>query len=127
MIKYWKTVAENVVQWVELSKREISKVDLRENYIVTQGVVIQAFGVIGLYFYKNPEIDMTKFLFNLQKIDWKRSSSQWKLRVIRVDGKIITSNKAINLTSNQIKKEIGLPLSEEEEQREQQFLSSINV
>ena len=84
-------------------------------------------GVIGLYFYKNPEIDMTKFLFNLQKIDWKRSSSQWKLRVIRVDGKIITSNKAINLTSNQIKKEIGLPLSEEEEQREQQFLSSINV
>lgn len=127
MIKYWKTVAENVVQWVELSKREISKVDLRENYIVTQGVVIQAFGVIGLYFYKNPEIDMTKFLCNLQKIDWKRSSSQWKLRVIRVDGKIITSNKAINLTSNQIKKEIGLPLSEEEEQREQQFLSSINV
>ncbi len=127
MIKYWKTVAENVVQWVELSKREISKVDLRENYIVTQGVVIQAFGVIGLYFYKNPEIDITKFLCNLQKIDWKRSSSQWKLRVIRVDGKIITSNKAINLTSNQIKKEIGLPLSEEEEQREQQFLSSINV
>lgn len=127
LIKYWKTVAENVVQWVELSKREISKVDLRENYIVTQGVVIQAFGVIGLYFYKNPEIDITKFLCNLQKIDWKRSSSQWKLRVIRVDGKIITSNKAINLTSNQIKKEIGLPLSEEEEQREQQFLSSINV
>ncbi len=73
MIKYWKTVAENVVQWVELSKREISKVDLRENYIVTQGVVIQAFGVIGLYFYKNPEIDMTKFLCNLQKkIDWKK-------------------------------------------------------
>lgn len=127
LIKYWKAVAENVVQWVELSKREISKVDLRENYIVTQGVVIQAFGVIGLYFYKNPEIDITKFLCNLQKIDWKRSSSQWKLRVIRVDGKIITSNKAINLTSNQIKKEIGLPLSEEEEQREQQFLSSINV
>ena len=31
LIKYWKTVAENVVQWVELSKREISKVDLREN------------------------------------------------------------------------------------------------
>lgn len=127
LIKYWNAVAENIVQWVELSKREISKVDLRENYIVTQGVVIQAFGVIGLYFYKNPDVDMAQFLCNLQKIDWKRSSSQWKLRVIRVDGKIITSNKAINLTSNQIKKEIGLSLSEEEEQREQQFLSSINV
>lgn len=127
LIKYWNAVAENIVQWVELSKREISKVDLRENYIATQGVVIQAFGVIGLYFYKNPDVDMSKFLCNLQKLDWKRSSSQWKLRVIRTDGKIITSNKAINLTSNQIKKEIGLPLSEEEEQREQQFLSSINV
>lgn len=127
LIKYWNTVAENIVQWRELAKRELSKKDLRENYIVTQGVVIQALGLIGLYFYKNPNVDMSKILRSLQNINWKRNSSNWKLRAIRTDGKIITSNRAINLTANKIKKELGIPLSEEEEQREQLFLSSINV
>lgn len=127
LIEFWNLVSENIVQWNELTKRQISKVDLRENYIVTQGVVIQALSVIGLYFYKNPDVEMKKSIYKLQEIDWKRSSPQWKLRVIRADGKIITSNKAIILTSNQIKKEMGLPLSVEEEQREQQFLSSINL
>ena len=37
---YWKNVSENMIQWNELRNKEISKVDLRENYIVTQGVVI---------------------------------------------------------------------------------------
>ena len=70
---------------------------------------------------------MNKYLSRLQVIDWKRSASQWKLRVIRSDGKIITSNKAILLTAIQIKKEIGLNLSEEETQKEEQFLNSINI
>lgn len=125
--RYWKCVAENIVQWNELIRREISKVDLRENYIVTQGVVIQALGVIGAHFYKNSMTHMEEYLSNLQKIDWRRSSSQWKLRCIRADGKILTSNKAINLTAIKIKKEIGLELSVEEETREQQFLDSINI
>lgn len=125
--RYWSCVSENIVQWNELVKREISKVDLRENYIVTQGVVIQAFGVIGAYFYKKDQEHMKGYLSKLQKIDWKRNSSQWKLRCIRADGKIITSNKAINLTAIKIKKEIGLELCVEEEAREQQFLDSISI
>lgn len=124
---FWQCVSDNIIQWNELSNHEISKVDLRENYIVTQGVVIQALGVIGAYFYKNSSNGMEKYLSKLQKIDWKRSSGQWKLRCIRADGKIITSNKAINLTAINIKKEIGIILSDEEESREQKFLDSINI
>lgn len=127
LTKFWTSISANLTQWNELTNHEISKVDLRENYIVTQGVVMQAFGVIGFYFYKNKKENMDKYLIGLKKIDWKRSASQWKLRVIRADGKIITSNKAINLTAIQIKKEIGLELSEEEELKDKQFLNSINV
>lgn len=127
LVKFWSCVAKNIIQWNELTRKEISKVDLRENYIVTQGVVIQAIGLLGAFFYKNPKMDIETYLSRLQAIDWKRSAMQWKLRVIRADGKIITSNKAINLTAIQIKKEIGLKLSEEEEQKEQSFLSSINI
>ncbi|MDD3415665.1 MAG: DNA sulfur modification protein DndB [Lachnospiraceae bacterium] len=127
LTKFWTLVAENILQWNELTKHEISKVDLRENYIVTQGVVIQAFGVVGSYLYKNQNVDVTTLLQNLRNIEWKRSASQWKLRVIRADGKIITSNKAINLTAIEIKKEIGLELTEDEKLKEKQFLNSINV
>lgn len=125
LVEFWNVVSENIIQWNELSNHEISKVDLRENYIVAQGVVIQALSVIGLYFYQHRKIQMNKYLKKLSKIDWKRSASHWKLRVIRTDGKIMTSNKAINLTANEIKKEIGLELTEDEQRKEVQFLETI--
>ena len=127
LVKFWTCVSKNIVQWNELMKREISKVDLRENYIVTQGVIIQALSVIGAYFYKDNNAQFEKQLQQLQNIDWKRSAPQWKLRVIRSDGKIITSNKAINLSANQIKKELNIKLSDEDELKEKQFLDSINI
>ncbi|PJJ30120.1 DNA sulfur modification protein DndB [Lacrimispora celerecrescens] len=127
LCKFWTNIVQNIIQWNELMNHEISKVDLRENYIVTQGVVIQAFGIIGNYFYNNPQSQMEDVLLKLQSIDWKRSAVQWKLRVIRADGKIITSNKAIMLTANRIKREIGLEFSKDEEHRENQFLGSINI
>ncbi len=127
LIDFWRCVTANIVQWCELSKKEISKVDLRENYIVTQGVVIQALGQVGTYFYKNPDTDMERMLKRLKNIDWKRSASIWRYRVIRVDGKILTSNKAILLTANQIKKELGIPLLPDEELKEKRYLESLNV
>ena len=111
----------------EVTAEEISKVDLRENYIVTQGVVIQALGQVGTYFYKNPDADMERMLKRLKNIDWKRSASIWRYRVIRADGKILTSNKAILLTANQIKKELGIPLLPDEELKEKRYLESLNV
>ena len=127
LVRFWTCISKNIVQWNELMKREISKVDLRENYIVTQGVIIQALSVIGAYFYKDNNAQFEKQLQQLQNVDWKRSAPQWKLRVIRADGKIITSNKAINLSANQIKKELSIRLSDEEELKEKQFLDSINI
>lgn len=127
LTKFWNVVSQNILQWNELINHEISKIDLREKYIVTQGVVIQAFGVIGSYFYQNRNEDMEKYLENLKEIDWKRSASHWKLRVIRVDGKIITSNKAINLTAIEIKKKIGLELTDEEKMKENQFINSRKI
>ena len=125
--KYWGTVTNNIVLWNDLVNHEISKVDLRENYIITQGVVIQALGVIGNAFITHPELDVDAYLSKLSNIDWRRSAPQWKLRIIRPDGKIITSNKAIALAAIEIKKEIGLELLPEEEEKERLFLESINI
>lgn len=125
--KYWSIVTKNIRLWNDLSRHEISKVDLRENYIITQGVIIQALGVIGNTFMKYPKLNMEKYLIKLRKIDWRRSATQWKFRIIRTDGKIITSNKAIALAAIEIKKKIGLTLSPDEKEKERLFLDSINI
>ena len=58
LLKYWNLIVKHMKQWQELQSREITKVDLRENFIATQSIVIQAFGRIGNYFTLTPIIWM---------------------------------------------------------------------
>lgn len=125
--KFWKEVAKNITEWNELENKKISKVDLRENYLITQSVIIQALGIIGNYIFANDENNYDKYLKKLQTVDWRRNAVQWKLRVVRSDGRIMTSNKAIILAANVIKKHLGIPFSEDEEYREKEFIKNITI
>ena len=118
---YWSSVADNLVQWNELLRKEISKVDLRENYIITQAVVIQALGRLGHYYLTHPECDMVMNLHGLRTIDWKRNADQWYLRTIGANGRMISSEKAVVLTSNVIKLSLGIQLDKDEENQESKF------
>lgn len=122
LLRYWENVVKNIVQWNELENKEISKVDLRENYIVTQAIVIQALGRIGNAFLSHPEYDMEKTLHGLKKIDWKRNAECWQLRAIKANGRMISGETAVLLTANVIKQELGLPLNTDEAEREEKFL-----
>lgn len=123
LIEFWTCVSENIVQWNELLNKEISKVDLRENYIITQAVVIQALGRVGNYFFMHQKSDMHAILKRLQNIDWKRTSPQWHLRTIRANGRMISSETAVVLTANVIKQSLGIELDEDEKMKEQKFLN----
>lgn len=122
LLRFWQNITKNIVQWNELQKKEISKVDLRENYIVTQAIVIQAFGCIGNVFLYHPELEMEKCLLGLKKIDWKRNADCWHLRAIKANGRMISGETAVLLTANVIKKELGLPLDPDDITREEKFL-----
>ena len=119
LIGYWSAVAENITEWQDLMKRSITKRDLRENYIVTLAVTLNALGRLGRYFYDNWEIDCRPYLANLQKVDWLRSNTDnWLRRTIRENGKVMNNEEATMLTCAKIKTLIGLPLSKEEQARE---------
>ena len=122
LLQFWLNIVKNIVQWNELQRKEISKVDLRENYIVTQAIVIQALGRIGNVFLTNPEHDMEKTLRGLENIDWKRNAECWQLRAIKANGRMISGETAVLLTANVIKEELGLPLNADEAEREEKFL-----
>lgn len=124
LIRYWSAVVENMRQWQELQNHEITKVDLRENFIATQSIVIQAFGRIGNYMFSH-ELDPKSNLSNVEKINWSRNAKQWYMRAVGKNGRIITNKKAAVLIANVIKKELGIPLTQEEMNAEEYLQKTI--
>lgn len=114
LFKYWSFVSNNINEWSDLMNREITKRSLREDFIITLAITLVSLGKLGSFFYDNPDYNMEEYLPLLRKIDWSRSNSEWKNRVIRPNGKVQNNEEAINLTYIKIKQMIGLPLSKDE-------------
>lgn len=119
--QYWSAVVRHIIPWNELTNKELSKVDLREKYIITQAIIIQALGVLGNHFLTNDDNDLEKGIAGLEKIDWLRSAECWKGRVIRANGKIINSNDAARLVCNVLKKTLEISLNPEDLVYEDKF------
>ncbi len=121
LLEYWKLVSDNIVEWQEVLNKTLTKKDLRENYIITLAITISAFGKLGRFFFDNDSYKMQDYLPKLQQIDWLRSNNMWIGRTIRDNGKVLNSEEAISLTCTVIKREIGLPLTKAEKQKEKQI------
>ena len=106
--QFWRELCANIVEWNELVNKEITKKDLKENYILTLAITIQAFGKLGRLFYKDRKLDVKKELTKLRAIDWERSSQNWIGSTIRDNGKVMNSEEAISLTYKKIIELMGL-------------------
>lgn len=119
--RYWAAIAQHIVPWNELSNKTLCKVDLREQYIVTQAIIIQSLGILGHYYFTHPEVNIEKSVAKLENVNWLRSADCWKDRVIRSNGKIINSTDAARLACNVLKQVIGIPLDQEDQIYEENF------
>lgn len=123
ILDFWNAVAQNMREWNEMDKGDLSKKDLRENYISTQGVTIHALGRVGYYLLKNPENNMENCLARLRDIDWTRSNLDcWKSRAITDTGRINRNEKGIFLTYVQIKRLLDMKIEKDELTREKQLI-----
>ena len=119
---FWSSVSKHMIPWKELVNKELSKKDLRESYVVTQAIIIQAFGKVGSYLWNNNISDIDSYISKIEDINWKRNSDSWRSRVTRNDGRIINNEMAITLAANYIKMSIGISLSEDEIQAENNII-----
>ncbi len=124
LLAFWSSISKHMIPWKELDQRELTKTDLREQYIASQAVVIQALGKIGGQLFDDNS-QMEERLCKLEEVNWKRNWPGWKLRVIRSNGRMINNEQAIGLTAIKIKEVIGFPLTEDEMESEKEFLKSI--
>lgn len=111
--QFWGFIAESIFEWNELVSKQITKKSLREDFIITQGVVLLAFGKLGNFIYKNKIEDYPKYIKNLESINWLRSNPIWNGRTL-IDGKINRKEKSVNLTYIKIKELIGISLTNDE-------------
>lgn len=124
LVKYWATVFSNIDEWQDVMNKRITKKDLRESYILSLSITMNAFGKLGEYFYSHRDVDMTEILKGLKQIDWLRSASgNWEDRLIRRNGKIINTEESVTLTCSKIKMLLGIELSREELNKERNFRS----
>ena len=120
---YWTVLIDNITEWQEFLHKDISKIDLKQNYILCLNVTILAFGQLGSFFYENPDADMNKTLKKLRKADWSRSNLEcWGGRVLGDFGKVLSNETAVCLICNKIKQFIGITLSPQEEAKEQKLV-----
>lgn len=128
IISFWKSIANNIPEWSQLQNKQLTKKELRENYITTLAITIYAFGRLGRYFYdkrSDESVNMNIYLSRLQDIDWLRSNQDnWLGRAIQNNGKIKNNEEAVILTCSKIKQLIGIPLSKEEKTKEQKLIES---
>lgn len=118
---FWSSVVANMREWNEMDRGELSKKSLREDFIITQGLIILALGRLGEFYCQNLEIDMDKSLEGLRRIDWLRNNEEcWLNRAIKPNGKINRNEQGIFLTYIQIKRLLSLPISDEELKKESQ-------
>ena len=116
LLNFWKNVFANINEWELIYNKQLTKSALREEYILTLTVTLQALGRLGAYMYSHGT-DIS-ILQKLNTIDWLRGNPEWQDRIIDKQGKIINNEDAIIKMCNLIKGKLGIVLSREEEVKE---------
>lgn len=116
LFTFWKAVFDNVEEWRQLDSKQIFKCSFKEEYVLVLSVVINAFGRLGSCFYTD-KLDV-KILKKLNTIDWMRTNPEWIGRIFNEQGKIVGKEDSIIRICNLIKIKLGLPLTREEQVKE---------
>jgi len=120
-VKFWNEVAENIPEWKLAKKGEISSHELRNDFIHAHGIALQAISNCGVELLKQDTKAWKASLKKLRKIDWRRNNANtWEGRAL-VGGRVSKSTNNVTLSSNVLKKVLGLPLTETEEKTETLF------
>jgi len=122
---FWEEVAKQFPEWQMVRAREMTAGEVRRDFIHSHGITLQALGRAGCaLIFDDPK--WKSKLKKLKKIDWSRSNaSLWEGRAM-IGGRVSKAGTNVTLTTNVIKKQLGVVLTPEEERVEEAFLRGDN-
>ena len=115
---YWEAVAKHFPSWAQVREGRMPASEVREGYIHSHGIALQALGKAGNALLKTWPAKWRAKLSGLQDIDWSRANAKlWEGRAL-IGGKVSKVTTNTILTTNVVKRALGLPLSEDEQRVE---------
>jgi len=126
-IEFWNEVDRYVPEWGLVRDRKITAGEVRQDFIHSHGVALHALGKVGNELLRKQPKQWKNKLDKLSGIDWSRSNSDfWEGRAL-VIGRVSKANQSVVLTTNILKKQLGMKLKPEEQEIEDSFLRGDNV
>lgn len=120
---FWGQIGAQIKEWQMVQKNDLAASEVRQDYIHSHGITLQALGHVGNALLRNQK-SFNEGLQGLGKIDWHRGNrTLWEGRAMH-NGKLSKSGTNVVLTAIQIKKELSIPLTSEEELTEREFARS---
>ena len=117
-VPFWDTVADQIAVWWEVKRGAVSAAEVRKDYIHAHTVALAAIGRAGRTLLAEHPDDWRERLKELRSVDWRRSNAaQWEGRAT-VGGRVSIAGNHVTLMANEIKRVLGLPLTDEEEELE---------
>ena len=124
--QFWEAVTKAFPAWKQVKEGKVSSGDLREGYIHSHGIAIHALGKAGNFLLRHHPKNLKERLKKLSKIDWSRKNLKlWEGRAL-IGGKVSKATTNVTLTTNVIKQHLDLPLTPDEEEKENSYLAGIN-
>ena len=125
-VEYWEEVATHFPEWKLVRDGKMAASEIRRDSMYSHGVVLQAIGRLGNTLLKRNRKTWKKKLAKLETIDWSRGNSDfWEGRAI-LGGRVSKSTTSVMLTTNVLKKQLGVALTPEEEDAEANFQKDEN-
>lgn len=119
--KFWETVGAQIPQWALVQKGNLTAGEVREDFIHSHGVVLQALGRVGNGLLHHRRKDWKKVLPKLGSIDWRRGNAAlWEGRAM-IGGRVSKAQQNVLLTTNAIKNHLGLGLAADELRAEEAY------
>jgi len=115
---FWEAVARQFPAWTQVRDGGLAASEIREGYIHSHGIALQAIGKAGNALLKGNPSGWKSRLKSLSQIDWSRKNARlWEGRAF-IGGKVSKGTNNVILTTNVVKKHLGIELDEEEQRIE---------
>ena len=120
-ISFWEIVFDLIPDWGRAKRREVAPSELRQSCVHSHAVALAALGCMGADLLDAHPEDWRNQIEGISTVDWSRANlSLWEGRAL-VLGKISKSKNNVILTSNVLKKAVGLSLQPAELELEERF------
>lgn len=125
-VDFWNEVASHIDDWQLAKERKVSAADLRRDYVHAHTLALAAIARAGNALIVKGWPEWKGRLRKLGAIDWSRGNVElWEGRAM-TSGRLSKRSVNVTLTGNAIKQHLGLELTPEEQQLEDDFRSARN-